>query len=255
MKAWASRTVSKMLDLDHSFLAYVLANIAAIVASLVQTSTGMGFAMIAAPLLALVSVEFVPGPMLFANLFLSLLMLGDGWSHVVRREVVTLCPTILAGTIIGAAILVRVPRDSLALLFASLILLAVAFSLFAKPKPLTKRNLSICGLAAGTMGATSGIPGAPLVIMYQNEPLEKTRPTMALVLTFSYITSLGALTYAGAFNFKLAVDGLILLPGLLTGFFIGRWARNFITQAVGRMLMLSIASTGAALLLVKVATG
>lgn len=242
------------MELSHTFAPYLLANCAVIIASMVQTSTGMGFAMIAAPLLALVSLEFVPGPMLFVNLFLSLFMLGDGRTHVVKREIAALCPAILIGTLIGAAILVRVPSEALAILFASLVLVAVAISLFAKAQPLNTRNLSICGVAVGVMGSTSGIPGAPLVIMYQNEPLEKTRPTMALVFTFSYITSLVALTYAGAFNFQLAMDGLMLLPGLLIGFGIGKWARRYMTQATGRMLMLSIASIGAILLLIKSAT-
>lgn len=239
------------MEPSHSLLSFLLANSAVVIASLVQTSTGMGFAMIAAPLLALVSIEFVPGPMLFVNLFLSLFMLGDGRSHVVRREVATLFPTILIGTLVGAAILSRVPSDRLAVLFASLILLAVVISVFAKAQPLTTRNLSICGVAVGAMGSTSGIPGAPLVIMYQNEPLEKTRPTLALIFTFSYITSLIALTYAGAFNFRLAIDGLMLLPGLLIGFGIGKWARRSMTKEIGRILMLSIASVGATLLLIK----
>ncbi|MEP0521894.1 MAG: sulfite exporter TauE/SafE family protein [Hyphomicrobiales bacterium] len=243
------------MELGHSPLSFLLANCAVIIASIVQTSTGMGFAMIAAPLLALVSVEFVPGPMLFVNLFLSLFMLGDGRSHVVRREVATLFPTILIGTIIGSVILSRVPSEKLAMLFASLILLAVALSIFAKPQPLTMRNLSICGIAAGALGSTSGIPGAPLVIMYQNEPLEKTRPTLALIFTFSYITSLVALTYAHAFNLRLAFDGLMLLPGLLIGFGAGKWARRFMTKSLGRILMLSIASVGALLLLIKAAIG
>lgn len=244
-----------MIELSHSLLPFLTANCAVVIAAIVQTSTGMGFAMIAAPLLALVSIEFVPGPMLFVNLFLSLFMLGDGRAQVVRREIVTLCPTILVGTIFGAAILARVPSNSLAVLFASLILLAVAISIFAKAQPLTTRNLSICGVAVGTMGSTSGIPGAPLVILYQNEPLEKTRPTMALIFTFSYITSLIALTYSGAFNLRLAADGLMLLPGLLTGFGIGKWARRYMTKAMGRTLMLSFASVGAILLLLKSATG
>ncbi|WP_299507825.1 sulfite exporter TauE/SafE family protein [uncultured Roseobacter sp.] len=120
---------------------------------------------------------------------------------------------------------------------------------------MTIRNLFICGVAVGAMGSTSGIPGAPLVIMYQNEPLEKTRPTMALVFTFSYVTSLAALAHAGAFNFKLAMDGLMLLPGLLIGFGVGRRARRYMTQAMGRILMLSIASIGAIILLIRSGMG
>jgi uncharacterized membrane protein YfcA len=129
--------------------------------------------------------------------------------------------------------------------------LAVVITLVAKAQPLTTQNLSICGVAVGAMGSTSGIPGAPLVVLYQNEPLEKTRPTMALVFTFAYITSLIALTYGGVFNTRLAIDGLLLLPGLLLGFVIGKWARQYMSKSTGRMLMLSIASVGAVLLLVK----
>ncbi len=243
------------MEVSHALDAFLLANCAVVIAALVQTSTGMGFAMIAAPLLALVNISFVPGPMLFINLFLSVFMLGDGRSHVVRREILALGPAILVGTLISAAILSRIPGYRLAVVFASLILLAVAISIFAKAPPFTSRNLSICGVAVGIMGSTSGIPGAPLVIMYQNEPLEKTRPTMALVFTFSYITSLCALAYVGVFNVRLALDGLMLFPGLLIGYGFGRWARRFMTQALGRILMLSIASTGSVLLIAKSVLG
>lgn len=239
------------MELSHSLLSFLLANCAVLLASIVQTSTGMGFAMIAAPLLALISLEFVPGPMLFVNLFLSVFMLGDGRSHIVRREIVTLFPAILIGTLLGVAILSRVPGDALGAVFAGVILIAVVMTLVAKTLPLTFRNLTLCGVAVGAMGSTSGIPGAPLVVLYQNEEIEKTRPTMALVFTFSYITSLIALTYGGAFNTRLALDGLALLPGLLLGFGIGKWARRYMTRALGRALMLSIASIGAVLLLVK----
>ncbi|AEI94832.1 hypothetical protein RLO149_c028730 [Roseobacter litoralis Och 149] len=46
---------------------------------------------------------------------------------------------------------------------------------------------------------------------------EKTRPTMALIFTFAYITSLIARTYGGAFNTRLAMDGMLLFPGLFLG--------------------------------------
>lgn len=239
------------MDLHPAVLPLFTANCAVLIASIVQTSTGMGFAMIAAPLLALISIEFVPGPMLFVNLFLSLFMLSDGRSHVVRREIAILCPAILIGTLIGVAILSHVPASTLGILFACLILLAVVMTLIAKAQPLTSRNLTICGIAVGTMGSTSGIPGAPLVVLYQKEDIEKTRPTMALIFTFSYITSLIALTYSGSFNAMLALDGFALLPGLVLGFGIGKWARRYLTKAMGGVLMLSIAAIGSVLLLAK----
>lgn len=239
------------MELTQPIASLVMANCIVVFGALVQTSTGMGFGMIAAPLLALVSFEFVPGPMLFTNLFLSLLMLGDGRANVVYKEVVILLPTILAGTVAGAAVLMLVPKDVLGVLFALLVLAAVAVTIFAKALPFTAQNLGITGIAAGVMGTATGIPGAPLVVLYQNEPIEKTRPTLAIVFTFSYVASLIALSFAGKFSVNLAFLGLLLLPGLALGYLIGKRVRGYLSKSVGRFLMLSIASSGAVLLLVK----
>ncbi len=239
------------MELIQPLSTILIANSVVVLSALVQTSTGMGFGMIAAPLLALVSLEFVPGPMLFVNLFLSLIMLGDGRANVVRHEITFLLPTILLGTIMGAAIVMLVPTDILGVLFALLIIIAVAVTVFAKALAITSRNLVICGVAVGIMGTATGIPGAPLVVLYQNEPIEKTRPTMALVFTFSYISSLVALSFAGVFSTSLALLGLMLLPGLIIGYVIGKQVRGYMTKAMGRFLMLSISSTGAVLLLLK----
>ncbi|WP_341864199.1 sulfite exporter TauE/SafE family protein [Gymnodinialimonas sp. 57CJ19] len=239
------------MDLTQSIPSLVIANCVVVLAAVVQTSTGMGFGMIAAPMLALVSFEYVPGPMLFINLFLSLLMLGDGRAHVVRAEVKVLLPMILAGTMLGAAILLLVPADTLGILFSVLVLVTVAITIFARALALTPRNLGICGAAAGLMGTTTGIPGAPLVVLYQHEPLSKTRPTMAVVFTFSYVVSLIALAVAGMFSVGLALLGLLLLPGLAVGFWIGKRVRGYLSARIGRILMLSIASAGAVLLLMR----
>ncbi len=74
---------------------------------------------------------------------------------------------------------------------------------------------------------------------------------MALVFTFSYISSLFALSVAGVLSVNLALLGLLVLPGLILGYVIGKRVRGYMTKATGRFLMLSIASVGAVLLLIK----
>ncbi|EPX78250.1 sulfite exporter TauE/SafE family protein [Litoreibacter arenae] len=239
------------MELTQTISSLVVANAIVIFGSLVQTSTGMGFGMIAAPLLALISLEYVPGPMLFVNLFLSLLMLGDSRTYVVHKEVALLMPAIVIGTAIAAVVVTMMPARMLGIVFPSLILCAVAVTIFARALVLTTRNLVICGVAVGLMGTATGIPGGPLVVLYQNEPLEKTRPTMALVFTFSYITSLVALALAGVFDMGQALLGLLMLPGLILGYVIGKRVRGHMSRALGRFLMLSIAASGALLLLIK----
>lgn len=184
------------MEFTQSLPPLLIANGVAVLAAVVQTSTGMGFGMIAAPMLALISLEYVPGPMLFINLFLSLIMLGDGRANIIQKEVAVLLPTIMIGTAIGAAVIMLVRPETLGILFSLLILVTVLITVLAKALALTTRNLATCGVAVGIMGTATGIPGGPLVVLYQSERIEKTRPTMALVFTFSYIASLVALSVA-----------------------------------------------------------
>ncbi len=240
-----------MLEISAEALNVALANSAVLLAAIVQTSTGMGFAMIAAPLLAIISIEFVPGPMLVANLCLSTLMLREGRSDIVKSEVKVLLPAIVVGTVLAAALLSQVSADFFKLIFAVIILLAVAISLSIKTPELSLSTLSIGGMMAGLMGTTSGISGPPMAVLYQKEDIFKTRATLSLVFSFSYFASLIALAFADLFSMALAIKGFLMLPGLLIGFIVAKYVRAWLSQSLARVLMLSIASFSAFLLLYK----
>ncbi|OED43910.1 hypothetical protein AB833_02710 [Chromatiales bacterium (ex Bugula neritina AB1)] len=235
----------------NSVTALVLANLAVALGATVQTATGLGFAMVAAPLLALISLQLVPGPMLLINLILSLLMLGTERSSINRSELSILFPTIAAGTLIAAAILTSISTELFGVVFALLILISVVASLFTKPISLSSANLAAGGFLAGLMGTISGLSGPPMAVLYQHEDLQKTRPTLAVVFSFSYASSLIALTVTGQFDAELALDGLKLLPGLLLGYLLATKYRGLVSQTTGRVMMLSIAAFGSFILLLK----
>ena len=239
------------MEISDQELMLLLANCAVLLGSIVQASTGMGFAMIAAPLLAIINLELVPGPMLLVNLCLTIMMLGEARSNIIRKEVAILLPAIAFGTVIAVTILSSVSAHLFSVLFAVLILLAVAISLIVKIPQLSSLSLSIGGVMAGLMGTAAGISGPPMAVLYQREEINKTRATLSLVFSFSYIASLVALTYAGKFDWDLALKGLLMLPGLLVGFLVARYVRGWLSQAVARILMLSIATLSAVLLLLK----
>lgn len=229
----------------------VLANCAVFLGSLVQTTTGMGFAMVAAPLLALISLDLVPGPMLLVNLILSALMLSSDRSNINRRELTILMPMIGIGTVVGGLVLASLSPEHFGLLFGLMIFAAVVASMFVNNIALSATTLTAGGLIAGLMGTTSGIPGPPLAVLYQHEDLQKTRPTLAVVFTFAYIASLAAVTFADKFNLGLALDGLKLLPGLILGYLLAKKYRGLIAPNTGRMLMLSIAAVSSIMLIVN----
>ncbi len=85
----------------------ILLNAAIALAGVVQASAGLGFAMVANPLIALINIAYLPGPMLFANLFLSSAILWREGLAVERREIPPLVTGLLIGTTLGALILTR----------------------------------------------------------------------------------------------------------------------------------------------------
>lgn len=239
------------MEFDHSITEFMIANCAILLGSVVQTTTGMGFAMVSVPLLALISLDFVPGPTIFVNLFLTLLMLNDGRSTIVKREITILLPSLLIGTLLGVAVLSLVPAHTLGILFALLVLLAIAVTFLVEIHCLTPVGLFFGGVASGLMGTTSGIHGPPLAVLYQHENTSKVRATMALVFLVAYSLSLIALGIFGDFNSRQALSGSALLPGLLIGFQIGKRVRHQIPPLLARTIMLSIASISSVILLVK----
>ena len=229
----------------------VLANLVVGLATFVQASAGLGFAMLAIPLLAVIDLSYVPGPTLFVSLFLTLAMFVKGRSAVVYREIVTMSPALAAGTVLGALTVDLIPKPVLGVAFAGLILAGVAMTVFARPIPLTRTSLLSGGFASGLMGTISGIHGPPLVLLYQNEAIEKTRATIALIFCVAYVLSLSGLTLVGQFGTDGVLRGLSMLPGLFVGFALALKARRLFSTRVLRISMLSIASASALVLLAK----
>ena len=60
----------------------LVANVIVGFAGFVQTTTGIGFAMVAVPMLVLIDLSYAPGPALFAMLFLSVAMVAGSWQNV-----------------------------------------------------------------------------------------------------------------------------------------------------------------------------
>lgn len=77
--------------------------------SVLQASTGLGAGLVTVPLLALISLQFIPGPLIFASLALSSLMAWRGRSSIDFRNVKMLTIGLIVGTAIGTQHL----RDSL----------------------------------------------------------------------------------------------------------------------------------------------
>ena len=103
-----------------------LASFIVCIGSMIQGSVGIGLGFVAVPLLVLLEPRFVPGPLLLAALFLTLMVSFREYRSIDRRGIKWARIGRLFGTVFAAYLLTIIPQDQLGLLFAAIIILAVS---------------------------------------------------------------------------------------------------------------------------------
>lgn len=221
------------------------------VAAALQSSIGYGLSFIANPILVLINPDFVPGPVLFAVFFLSILIVlrerhsldlnGVSWALVGR----------VFGSIIAAWLLLRITQHTMILLFGFMVLFAVAVSATGLRVPMTRLNLSLAGVLAGIMGTIASIGGPPMAIVYQYEPGDRIRSTLSGFFIVGTVISMVALASIGRFGFEEIRLGLGLLPGIFIGFLLSNRILQYLRNRSIRPLILTVATVSALLVIMQ----
>lgn len=229
----------------------LLPNLVMLVGSALQTSAGIGFGMISVPFLGLMDLAWLPAPVLQANLLLSVAMVARGRGSLDLSEAPPLFVGLAIGTGLGATVLALIARESLGILIGVLICLVVVVSVAAPPLPLTRRTI----LAASTVGGATGIitvmHAPPLIVLYQREHPEKVRATMGAVFVTGCLMALASLWVAGLYGAAEVRAGLVLMPGVVLGFLLGRVIAGRVPAVAARLAMLTVATAGGLALIVR----
>jgi uncharacterized membrane protein YfcA len=229
----------------------VAANLVIFIAAVVQAATGVGFAMVAVPLLALISLAWVPVPMLVCNIALSLVILNRGYKELDRTEVPPLAVGLALGTFVGAGILLLFEDRGFGALIGGIIVVAVLASLFIPQLHLTRMRLLSAAFVGGATGTIAAMHGPPLIILYQRENPEKVRATMAGVFLFGCILALISLWLTGLLDWEDLWRGVILLPGVALGFLVGKVLAGRMSPGTVRYAMLMVSGSAGLALLVR----
>jgi len=223
-----------------------------VMGSLLQASIGFGIALFVVPLLVLLNPAFVPGPMLFASLFLASIMAFRGWNSVDSKKLGLAGVGLFIGTAAGALGLMMIAADKWPKLFAVFILLAVALSASGIRIPVTGKNLVTAGIVSGVMGTISGIHGPPMALLYQRETGNIVRATLAVFFVMAYAIALFALGTIGLFGKKEFLMGLTLAPGVIAGYIIARFSTKLLDRGYWlRIAILTVASLSAIALIFR----
>lgn len=230
---------------------FAMAFAVVVLAAVVQASAGLGFGVVAAPILAIIDPVMVPGPLLVLALGLSVLV---AWREraAIRYDELTAAlagripASFLAGLTVGL-----LPPQHFLLVFALMILVAVGLSLSGWKLATTRRNLFAAGAVSGYMGTITSVGAPPMGIVYQNTPGPHLRATMAAFFVVGAGISIVALAVFGAFGWSDLILSVKLIPAMVLGFAVSGFLVRIVDKGYARTAVLAVCTASAGILLVK----
>lgn len=229
------------LTSSWSLVQWALFTTAVASGALVQASVGFGYALIAAPLLVLVSPDFVPGPMLASSVVLSAGVALREWQHVDRRIVGWTLVGRIPGVWLAALVVTLVSDRTLTIVFGASVLLGVAMSMSGLRVEPTTRVLLGTGLVSGLMGTLSAIGGPPIALLNQHQEGPMLRATLCAYFTLGGLLSIAGLAVVGRFGARELAQSALMLPPMAVGFVLARHAHPLLDGGYTRTGVLAIA--------------
>jgi hypothetical protein len=219
----------------------------------VQGATGVGFALIAAPVIGILRPELLPVCVLVLMLPLNLYVLwrergaGDrvGASWITGGRIV--------GTAGGLWVLAVLSASHLAL-FVGLSTVAAALATLMMPAFTPNRSAFVgAGLVTGITETATGIGGPPLALVYQHHAPSIMRSTIALCFLVGELVSLATLLATGRIDASQLSAATSLLPALLIGAGLSRVVHHRINGRFLRAFVQVFAIVSGVVLLVHAA--
>jgi uncharacterized membrane protein YfcA len=235
--------------------AYGVAFLVIVVAAVAQSALGIGFGIVAAPVLAVIDPALVPGTVMILGALTAFVVAvreRAGWSFANLGYA-------LAGrvlfSLVGALVASLLPPRLFLLVFAGLILAAVALSLSGLRVAPSRRNLFLAGSASGFMGTLTAVGTPPLAIVYQYAPGAEVRATLSAFFAVGGLISILSLTAFGQLGLADLTLSLALLPAMLLGYLLSPLLARHTDRGWMRPAMLALCVGAAGLLLAEGVAG
>lgn len=229
----------------------IAAAIALVLAGAVQGSTGFGFNMLAAPMLAVIDPAFVPGPMLAMACVVSAGGMLREWNDVNGQDLTfSLTGRVLAA---GAAAFCMglLSPAAFSAVFGFAVLFAVALSLLGLKIETNRLTLFVAGTISGFMGTLTSIGAPPMAMVYQNTGGARMRATLNAFFVVGSIISIVALLIAGSFGTDELILAATMLPFALAGFIFSGWGRKLVDRGQIKLVVMVVSTASAVILLAR----
>ncbi|MFC7519009.1 TSUP family transporter [Herbaspirillum sp. GCM10030257] len=224
--------------------------LAVFVGTFIQGATGMGFALIVAPVLGILKPELLPAGLLLLMLPLNAYVAWREWQALDRHGVTWITAGRTAGTFGGLAVLVALPASALNILIGlTTILAAVATLILPSFSPKKSAFLST-GVFTGITETATGIGGPPLALVYQHMPAATLRSSVALCFLLGEIISLVVLAISGRIDVTTFTSLVWVLPPLVIGLVASHFVYRKINARYLRIAVLAFAIVSGLFILV-----
>ncbi len=217
----------------------------------VQSTLGIGAALVAGPALTVIDPDLIPGPMLAMVMVVNIRnAVADRQSTdvVAWRRALVGAPV---GLGMGVFILAYSDAEALTLLVSSFVLAAVALQLSGLKPPTGIASDYVAGAATAFSSTVAALPGPMFVIFHGHRTPGTVRGTMASFMLFVTPAILVFLAFDGRFGIRHLFLAAILTPGMFLGLLLGKTLRSKISLDRFRGLILSVASLSAAVVIVR----
>ena len=228
-----------------------LAFIVVFIGSFIQGVLGYGVALFSAPLLFLINPAWVPVPLIIIGGFLPLLVFWSHRKYLIKRDLLFAYPGSFLGVLVAALLVSWLSQAAWQLVFALLILLAVAISWRGYLFQPTAGVVFAGSYGAGLMGTLTGVGGPPLGLAYQNAAPDRVRASLSAIFMGTSFFSLVALSFAGRVQVSDWFLALSLFPAVVLGFMLSRIFGHRVSAKLFRYLALGLATLAAGYTLVS----
>lgn len=212
---------------------------------------GVGFTMFAAPVALMVSPELVPGPLLTLGGLATLLTAVRERHNIAWQPAGFALGGRTVGAVIAVLVLSHLAPGALGLVFAGLILLAVALSASGLKFAINRSNAGVAGLVSGVMGTLTSVGSPPLAIVMQYSPPPTIRATIGAVLACGASVSIALLAISGHYKLHDLLLSTTLFPFLFFGFWLSNKARHRVSGPALRRGLLIFCAASALGLVIK----
>lgn len=206
-----------------------------LVASVLQTSTGFGFSIMATPFLLLL---FLPQEAIQINIILSLIIsISLIWK--IRKDIdFLIVKRFMMGSIVGVPFGITIFISMNITVFkigVSILLLVLTLLLILnfRVKPTRIRDFVVGGLS-GLLTTSIGMPGPPLLLYFTGTDTEKGKlraTTLAFYLFIYFISLITQIIFTGT-NKLIWESSLYAIPIVFLGLFIGQIIFKWLNQRI-----------------------